>query len=154
MLTLASFVALFVYLQNDCEAQSMTAATMTISSYIKKTDISCVHFALKVVEDEEGKQTFTPCRMLDMDPTTFEMEPLPLDLCPNNIAGIGYAKTIEVDNPDVLPAHLQNGGVDMTSEEQEDSNDDEDSHHDDNGMGRRRSEDDNSGESDENKGGV
>merc|ERR1719492_603475 len=115
--------------------------------------------------------------MLDMDPTTFEMEPLPLDLCPNNIAGIGYAKTIEVDNPDVLPAHLQNGGVDMTSEEQEDSNDDdrqhddnsqhdddrqhdedshhdEDGHHDDNGMGRRRSEDDNSGESDENKGGV
>merc|ERR1711879_800275 len=46
-----------------------------------KTDISCVHFALKVVDDEEGKQTFTPCRMLDMDPTTFEMEPLPLDLC-------------------------------------------------------------------------
>merc|ERR1711879_856583 len=47
-----------------------------------------------------------------------------------------------------MGAHLQNGGVDMTSEdkEQEDSNDD------DNGMGRRRSEDDNDGSEDDNDG--
>merc|ERR1719415_163227 len=65
MITLASFIALFVYLQSECEAQSMTTGTPLITTFFAENDVSCVHWAVKV-DIQDGKQEFPPCRMVSM----------------------------------------------------------------------------------------
>jgi len=82
-------------------------------------------------------------------------EPLPLDLCPNNMGGVGYENLIKVDNPDVLPEHLRDAG--LTAEDtkdlqqslqgdqdqgQEDNNDEQSRNNDDNDEEQRNNDDD------------
>jgi len=78
--TLASFIALFVYLQTDCESQSMTTATPLVSQFFEENDVSCVHWAVKMVIID-GKQEFPPCRMVSMDYSTGEVTGFSVPVC-------------------------------------------------------------------------
>jgi len=92
MITLASFIALFVYLQSECVAQSMTTGTPLITTFFAENDVSCVHWAVKV-DIQDGKQEFPPCRMVSM---TMEgkVSPMEQHICEHSTMK-GYAEEIE-----------------------------------------------------------
>lgn len=81
--TLASFCALFVYLQTDCETQSMTSGTPLVSQFFAENDVKCMHWAVKLQIMDDGKQDFPPCRMVNMDFATGDITAFDMPICEN-----------------------------------------------------------------------
>lgn len=92
--TLASFCALFVYLQTGCETQSMTSGTPLVSQFFAENDVKCMHWAVKLQILEDGKQDFPPCRMVNMDFATGEITPFDMPICENTKMP-GYAQELQ-----------------------------------------------------------
>jgi hypothetical protein len=108
-ITLAAFIALFVYLQTDCVSQSMTGATPQVTMFFEKNPIKCIHFAAKVeFNEDENKLDIPMCKLVNYP--LKEEEPITPSDIPYCNSGITEGQNLgAADDPNCTGAQPDDG---------------------------------------------